>query len=175
MVADSDSTTPAVATVGGTDLRAVLASLRAVRIPGRFAFCTVPDACRAALQAIDREDVAMECKEPRDRATTVVLREELVNKGGKYAHLFHDAETGEPHDASATDLPTTNWGFPLAWIQLDVHSSLALVGLTAAVSRALADAGISANVVAAFFHDHLFVAASDADRALEVLNQVGGE
>ncbi|WJG11295.1 ACT domain-containing protein [Aliiglaciecola sp. LCG003] len=57
-------------------------------------------------------------------------------------------------------------------ITLNVHSSLEAVGLTAAVSHALTQANISANVVAAYYHDHIFVNASDANRALEVLNQL---
>lgn len=57
-------------------------------------------------------------------------------------------------------------------ITLQVHSDLEGVGLTAAVSGALADQGIACNVVAAFHHDHIFVPASDADRAMEVLNQL---
>lgn len=44
-----------------------------------------------------------------------------------------------------------------ARITLTVHSALEAVGLTAAVAAALADRGISANMVAAFHHDHVFV------------------
>ena len=54
-------------------------------------------------------------------------------------------------------------------ITLTVRSSLEAVGLTAAVAGVLAEAGISANVVAAFHHDHVFVPAADAERALSVL------
>ena len=43
------------------------------------------------------------------------------------------------------------------------------VGLTAAVAAALAEAGISANVVAAYYHDHIFVSKVSAERALAVL------
>ena len=54
-------------------------------------------------------------------------------------------------------------------ITLTVHSSLEAVGLTAAFATALTKAGISANVVAAFHHDHIFVPERDAERALEAL------
>jgi len=63
--------------------------------------------------------------------------------------------------------------FRAAWITLTVHSDLNAVGLTAAVSTALADAGISCNVVAAVHHDHVFVPidrAADAMRALANLH-----
>lgn len=58
----------------------------------------------------------------------------------------------------------------MAWITLTVHSALDGVGLTAAVSGALAEAGIACNMVAAHHHDHLFVPEGDADRAMEVLH-----
>lgn len=65
------------------------------------------------------------------------------------------------------------WGLPyghvMAWLTLTVHSSLAAVGLTAAVAAALAQANISCNVVAAYYHDHLFVSHTDAEPALNVL------
>ncbi|MBW8772034.1 MAG: ACT domain-containing protein [Gemmatimonadetes bacterium] len=56
-----------------------------------------------------------------------------------------------------------------ARITLTVHSSLAAVGMIAAISRALTDAGISTNPVAAFYHDHLFVQWAKRDRAIEVI------
>ena len=58
---------------------------------------------------------------------------------------------------------------PMRLITLTVHSSLEAVGLTAAFSAALTRAGISANVVAGYYHDHIFVPERDADRAIETL------
>ena len=61
--------------------------------------------------------------------------------------------------------PSGEW----ARISLGAHSSLDAVGLTAALSRALAEAGISANVVAALRHDHIFVPWERREDALRVL------
>lgn len=60
-------------------------------------------------------------------------------------------------------------GFRCRQITLRVHSALDAVGLTAAVAAALAADGIAANVVAGFHHDHVFVPAADADRAMAAL------
>ncbi|MBD1570129.1 MULTISPECIES: ACT domain-containing protein [Aliivibrio] len=57
-------------------------------------------------------------------------------------------------------------------ITLTVHSSLDAVSLTAAVSTKLASKGISANVVAAFYHDHIFVPSSKAELALSALKEI---
>ncbi|MEW2288474.1 ACT domain-containing protein [Streptomyces sp. NPDC047841] len=64
------------------------------------------------------------------------------------------------------------YDYVAGWITLRVHSALDAVGLTAAVSRALADAGLSCNVVAGFHHDHLFVPHDQAERAVEVLRRL---
>ncbi len=64
-----------------------------------------------------------------------------------------------------------SYTFIARWITLTVHSSLAAVGLTAAFSTALAAGGVSCNVVAAFYHDHIFVDKKDADKAMKILNQ----
>ncbi len=64
------------------------------------------------------------------------------------------------------------YSYVAAWITLQVPSALQAVGLTAAISTVLAVAGISANVVAGFHHDHVFVPyarGEDAMRALATL------
>jgi uncharacterized protein len=59
--------------------------------------------------------------------------------------------------------------FRAAWITLTVHSDLAAVGLTAAFAKALGDQGISCNVMAAYYHDHIFVPVEKAELAMEAL------
>ena len=60
----------------------------------------------------------------------------------------------------------------MSWISLEVHSSLEAVGLTAAFSKVLADANISCNVVAGYYHDHIFVLKQDAQRAIDLLKSI---
>lgn len=62
------------------------------------------------------------------------------------------------------------YSMTMSWITLSVHSSLEAVGLTAAFSKALSDNGISCNVVAAFYHDHIFVGKRDTEKAMQILN-----
>jgi hypothetical protein len=57
-------------------------------------------------------------------------------------------------DADRLGLP---YEYVAAMVALRVHSSLDAVGLTAAVAQELTEHGISCNVVAGYFHDHLFV------------------
>ncbi len=62
-----------------------------------------------------------------------------------------------------------DYDFVGAWITLGVTSSLGDLGLTALVSRALAGAGISCNVLAGYHHDHLLVPVSRAHDACDIL------
>jgi len=56
-------------------------------------------------------------------------------------------------------------------ITLTIHSSLDAVGLTAAISTKLAEKGISANVIAAYYHDHIFVQSEKAELAMQALGE----
>jgi len=67
------------------------------------------------------------------------------------------------------------YSFIASWITLTVHSSLEAVGLTAAFSKGLADENISCNVVAGYFHDHIFVDRKDAEKAMMVLGRFSGK
>lgn len=72
-----------------------------------------------------------------------------------------------------------NAGLPIllrtAWITLTVHSDLQAVGLTAAFASALGHAGVSCNVVAGAFHDHIFVPVEQAQQALAALRALQQE
>jgi uncharacterized protein len=72
---------------------------------------------------------------------------------------------------SSADQNNLNYDGAMKCITLTVHSSLQAVGLTAAVSNVLASAGIPANVVAAYYHDHIFVPTDRSAQAIALLEQ----
>lgn len=74
--------------------------------------------------------------------------------------------------AKALELDYT---YPCRLITLNVHSSLEAVGLLAAVTGKLADAGVSVNAVSAFYHDHLFVPVESVEKAMALLGEFGRE
>lgn len=98
-----------------------------------------------AASRIDLSEVVMVFNE--HEAITVVLKKEIADK------------------------LNLSYTYVASWITLTVHSSLEAVGFTAAFSKALSDENISTNVVAAFFHDHLFVDKKDEQKAMEILNK----
>lgn len=71
--------------------------------------------------------------------------------------------------AKAHQLP---YEFPCRMITLDVHSALEAVGFIAKIATALAKHDIGVNLVAGFYHDHLFVPADRADDAILILSDM---
>lgn len=111
---------------------------------------------------------------------------DVVRRPGVFTFVEVDEPTAEmiavAHALVVEDESTTvvlsvesaaRFGLPIlvemAWLSLTVNSSLEAVGLTAAFSKTLGDAGISCNVLAGYHHDHLLVPAADADRAIQAL------
>lgn len=64
------------------------------------------------------------------------------------------------------------YSFVASWITLKIHSSLDAVGLTAIFSTELAKHNISCNVVAGYYHDHIFVNIKDTQKTLDVLKNL---
>jgi hypothetical protein len=147
---------------GETNLATLLKTAKPEHIPGDYVFCTVADAdvvAKAGMvadagagnhaaampdaAAVPAGEIVMQFKERE--GTTLIIHKELA------------------------DRLQLEYSFVAAWITLTVHSSLAAIGLTAAFSTALASRGISCNVVAAYYHDHIFVDKRDLEAAMEVL------
>mgnify|MGYP001570329292 FL=1 len=61
---------------------------------------------------------------------------------------------------------------PYAKLTIEIHTSLELVGLTAVLAKKLAENQISANVVAGYFHDHIFVQYAVRQKAIEAINNL---
>ena len=125
---------------GETDLEKLLASMSPVLMNGEYVFCSFPNA-----QYGDRPELEpfASCIEP-EGLSLIVPRSRADANGLDYETVFRG-------------------------ITLRIHSSLDAVGLTAAVSAKLTECGISANVIAGHFHDHIFVQSEHAEKAMTAL------
>tara|TARA_B100002003_G_C13916529_1_gene445815 strand:+ start:262 stop:663 length:402 start_codon:yes stop_codon:yes gene_type:complete len=128
---------------GETDLNTLLATLQPVAEETEYRFCSVSPERFSQLPVRSVKGFFREAE-----GVTVII---------------------SAQDAQIYGIPGEG---PFACITCHVHSSLEAVGLTAAMSAALTGQGISANVVAGFYHDHVFVASADAQRAVQCLSQL---
>ena len=126
---------------GITDLPVLVSSMRPTLGTGEFVFVSRPGASYG-----DGAELSPVAAFAEDEGLTLVVPR------------VHADVCGEAYDGV------------FRMVTLRVHSSLAAVGLTAAVAAALTEHGISANVVAAYYHDHVFVPAERADEAVHVLS-----
>jgi hypothetical protein len=87
--------------------------------------------------------------------------------------MFREVE-GISIIVSQSDADALGLTYEGSWslITCNVTSDLASVGFLARMSTALAQAGISANAVSAYFHDHLFVPKEKANEALAILQKL---
>ena len=110
----------------------------------------------------------------REFGYAIIPDDQPLPAGFRPLGLFHEEE-GLTLIAPAAELAAA--GIPalagLARLTMIVQSSLEAVGMTAAMATALTKAGISANVVAAYHHDHIFVPWDRRDEAVAVLAALG--
>ncbi|HHF2983292.1 TPA: ACT domain-containing protein [Vibrio alginolyticus] len=126
---------------GITDLDVLLRSMSPKLVEAEFVFCTVSG------QLADYVQLNPVATFAESEGLTLVLEKSVAEK----AALSFDGTYSQ--------------------ITLTVHSSLEAVGLTASVASKLASKGISANVIAAYYHDHIFVQSSKAEAAVLALEE----
>ena len=125
---------------GERDLEKLLESMSPTLMDGEYVFCTFQNAQYGDYADLDPLAAISEL----EGLTLIIPKSRADDKGLNYESVFKG-------------------------ITLSVHSSLDAVGLTAAFSGKLTEHGISANVVAGFYHDHIFVQSELAQRAVEAL------
>jgi len=137
---------------GELDLHRLLATLHPKLRDGEFVFVTFPKADEKLQSAIGA------CM--RDAVGTFMEEEGFT--------MIVPADCG----ALPADIPRSG---PQRMVTLECHSSLEAVGLTYRVSERLASLSISCNVVAAYYHDHLFISADKAAAAVHALRALQAE
>jgi hypothetical protein len=129
--------------VGKTNLRQLLSSVAPTLLDDEYVFCTVANGSYGDYKELS----PLASYREAEGLTLLITRRQADKHGIRYASVFKG-------------------------ITLTVHSGLDAVGLTAAVATTLAERGISANVIAAYHHDHIFVQRERAHEALAALNEL---
>lgn len=127
--------------VGETNLAKLLQSISPQLMPEQYVFCCVQGRF-ADYQSLSPIAMFRET----EGLTLVVTKEQAIANNLAFESVF-------------------------SGITLTVHSSLDAVGLTAAVATKLAEYDISANVIAAYYHDHIFVQTEKAELAMKALRE----
>ncbi|HAT8522490.1 TPA: ACT domain-containing protein [Vibrio vulnificus] len=127
---------------GITDLQHLLQSMSPQLVEGDYVFCTVDGPLKDYLHL---DPIATFCEQ---EGLTLVLEAQQAEQAG------------------------LNTDSRFCLITLTVHSSLEAVGLTAAFANKLASYGISANVIAGYYHDHIFVPQGKAHEAMSALTEL---
>lgn len=125
---------------GEKNLERLLSAMSPELLPGGFVFCTFADAGYGSHSHLHPMAAIKEAE-----GLTLIIPAELAKQ-----HQISDESV-------------------FSCITLNIHSSLDAVGLTAAVSNRLAEHNISANVIAGYYHDHIFVPSERSDQALQLL------
>ena len=128
---------------GETELKSILQGLSPQLLNETYAFCTLPNGSYGDCTAA----APIASFQEQEGLTLVVPQDRADATGLEYTGLFR-------------------------CITLQVQSSLESVGLTAVVAGKLAVYDISVNMIAGYYHDHLFVPVAQAEQALELINSL---